>query len=112
MKRICNFILLLCLVQLAVAQNRITEIRENLLGNHPDKILVVSHRADWRNAPENSLQGIQNCIDMGVDMVEIDLKRTKDGHLVVMHDKTINRTMNGKRAGRRLYISGIESNAS
>ena len=60
MKRICNFILLLCLVQLAVAQNRITEIRENLLGNHPDKILVVSHRSDWRNAPENSLQGIQN----------------------------------------------------
>ncbi len=50
MKRICNFILLLCLVQLAVAQNRIAEIRENLLGNHPDKILVVSHRADWRNA--------------------------------------------------------------
>ena len=96
MKRICNFILLLCLVQLAVAQNRIAEIRENLLGNHPDKILVVSHRADWRNAPENSLQGIQNCIDMGVDMVEIDLKRTKDGHLVVMHDKTINRTMSGK----------------
>ena len=44
MKRICNFILLLCLVQLAVAQNRIAEIRENLLGNHPDKILVVSHR--------------------------------------------------------------------
>ena len=78
MKRICNFILLLCLVQLAVAQNRIAEIRENLLGNHPDKILVVSHRADWRNAPENSLQGIQNCIDMGVDMVEIDLKRTND----------------------------------
>ena len=67
MKRICNFILLLCLVQLAVAQNRIAEIRENLLGNHPDKILVVSHRADWRNAPENSLQGIQNCIDMVSD---------------------------------------------
>ena len=33
MKRIYNFILLLCLVQLAVAQNRIAEIRENLLGN-------------------------------------------------------------------------------
>ena len=96
MKRIYNFILLLCLVQLAVAQNRIAEIRENLLGNYSDRVLVVSHRADWRNAPENSLQGIQNCIDMGVDMVEIDLKKTKDGHLVVMHDKTINRTMTGK----------------
>lgn len=61
-----------------------------------NEILVVAHRADWRNAPENSLQGIQNCIDMGVDMVEIDLKKTKDGHLVVMHDRTINRTMTGK----------------
>ena len=96
MKRICNFILLLCLVQLAVAQNRIAEIRENLLGNHPDKILVVSHRADWRNAPENSIQAFQNCIDMGVDMVELDLKKTKDGVLVLMHDKKIDRTMNGK----------------
>lgn len=75
---------------------RIAEIRENLLGNYSDRVLVVSHRADWRNAPENSLQGIRNCIDMGVDMVEIDLKKTKDGHLVVMHDKTINRTMTGK----------------
>ena len=96
MKRIYNFILLVCLVQLAIAQNRIAEIRENLLGNYSDRVLVVSHRADWRNAPENSLQGIRNCIDMGVDMVEIDLKKTKDGHLVVMHDKTINRTMTGK----------------
>lgn len=59
-------------------------------------ILVVSHRGDWRNAPENSLQGIQNCIDMGVDMVEIDLKRTKDGHLILMHDKKIDRTTTGK----------------
>ena len=71
MKRIYNFILLVCLVQLAVAQNRIAEIRENLLGNYSDRVLVVSHRADWRNAPENSLQGIRNCIDMGVDMVAI-----------------------------------------
>lgn len=64
------------------------------IGN--DGVLVVSHRGDWRNAPENSLQAIQNCIEMGVDMVEIDLKRTKDGHLVLMHDKTIDRTTTGK----------------
>ena len=46
MKRIYNFILLVCLVQLAVAQNRIAEIRENLLGNYSDRVLVVSHRAN------------------------------------------------------------------
>ncbi len=61
-----------------------------------NKIFVVSHRGDWRNAPENSLQSIQNCIDLGVDMVEIDLKKTKDGHLILMHDKLIDRTTTGK----------------
>ena len=66
------------------------------LGAESKELLVVSHRADWRNAPENSLQAIQNCIEMGVDMVEIDLKKTKDGQLILMHDKTIDRTTTGK----------------
>lgn len=57
--------------------------------------MVVSHRGDWRNAPENSLQAFQNCIDMGVDMVELDLKKTKDGELILMHDGTLDRTTNG-----------------
>ncbi len=60
------------------------------------KVLVAAHRGDWRNAPENSLQGLLNCIAKGVDIVELDLKRTKDGQLIVMHDPTIDRTTNGK----------------
>ena len=65
------------------------DVKEEFKISPSKEILVVSHRADWRNAPENSLQAIQNCINMGVDMIEIDLKRTKDGHLILMHDKTI-----------------------
>ena len=42
------------------------------------------------------MQAIQNCIDMGVDVIEIDLKKTKDGHLILMHDKKIDRTTTGK----------------
>lgn len=80
----------------AMAQNRADSIRQKFLSNDASKILVVSHRGDWRNAPENSLQAMKNCINMGVDMVEIDLKMTKDGQLVLMHDTKINRTMNGK----------------
>ena len=60
------------------------------------KVLVVAHRGDWRNAPENSLQAFKNCIEMGVDMIEIDLKKTKDNQLILMHDNTIDRTTNGK----------------
>ena len=60
------------------------------------KTVVVSHRGDWRNAPENSIQAIQNCIDMGVNMVEIDIKKTKDNVLILMHDQTLDRTTSGK----------------
>lgn len=60
------------------------------------EVLVVSHRGDWRNFPENSLEAIRSCIDMGVDIVEIDIARTKDGHLILMHDKSVDRTTNAK----------------
>jgi len=61
-----------------------------------NKIMVTAHRGDWRNAPENSLRAFQYAADMGVDIVELDLKKTKDGAIVIMHDGTINRTTNGK----------------
>lgn len=58
-------------------------------------VLVVAHRGDWRNAPENSIQALKNCLAMGVDIMEIDLKMTRDSVLILMHDKTIDRTMTG-----------------
>ncbi len=58
-------------------------------------VVVVSHRGDWRNWPENSIPAIESVIDMGVDIMELDLKLTKDSVLVLCHDKTIDRTTNG-----------------
>lgn len=69
---------------------------QNLEDSKNNQIMVIAHRGDWRNAPENSLQAIKNCIEMKVDIVEIDIRETKDGHLVLMHDETLNRTTNGK----------------
>lgn len=60
------------------------------------QVLVASHRGDWRNYPENSLAAIKSVIRMGVDIMELDLKLTKDSVLVLCHDHTINRTTNGK----------------
>ncbi|GAB3985423.1 glycerophosphodiester phosphodiesterase family protein [Spirosoma daeguense] len=59
------------------------------------QVLVVAHRGDWRGAPENSVLAIENAIKMGVDIIEIDLKKTKDGVLILMHDTTIDRTTSG-----------------
>ena len=77
-------------------QLTIDDFIQNLEDSQNKEIMVVAHRGDWRHAPENSLQAIKNCIDMGVDMVEIDVRETKDGKLVLMHDVTIDRTTDGE----------------
>lgn len=58
--------------------------------------MVSAHRTGWHYAPENSLRGVQICIDMGVDILETDVHKTKDGHFIMMHDKTLERTTNGQ----------------
>ncbi|MBQ7892930.1 MAG: glycerophosphodiester phosphodiesterase family protein, partial [Alistipes sp.] len=60
------------------------------------EVLVASHRGDWRNYPENSIPAIESVIRMGVDIMELDLKLTKDSVLVLCHDHTIDRTTSGK----------------
>lgn len=59
-------------------------------------VVVACHRGDWRNYPENSLGAIESVIRMGADIVEIDLKLTKDSVLVLSHDRTCNRMTTGK----------------
>lgn len=90
------FELLLLFTCMSYGQGKFNKIQKAFFNKNDKSVLVVSHRADWRNAPENSLQAIKNCINMGVDMIEIDLKKTKDGQLILMHDKTIDRTTTGK----------------
>ena len=87
---------LVAVVMSAMSQERALQIREKLLDKNLNSVIVVSHRADWRNFPENSLEAIQSAIDMGVDAVELDLQRTKDGVLILMHDEWLDRTTTGK----------------
>lgn len=89
--------------------NKASKILEHLKNPTKNYVLAVSHRGNWRYAPENSLIAIQNCIDLGVDIVEIDVRLTIDGHLVLMHDKTINRTTNGKGKVSELTLEQIKS---
>ncbi len=91
----CIFCLLF--VNEIIAQNpdRVDEIRTTLLNPKNNSVLVVAHRGDWRYAPENSLAAIENVIKMGVDIVELDIHKTKDGHLILMHDNTLDRTTTG-----------------
>lgn len=59
------------------------------------RIMVCAHRANHIDAPENSLKSITDAIDNSIGMVELDIRQTRDGELVLMHDSTIDRTTNG-----------------
>lgn len=76
--------------------NRVEKILAEINDPNSDYVVVISHRGDWRNYPENSIPAIESVIRMGVDMMELDVKMTKDSVLVLMHDKTIDRMTNGK----------------
>ena len=80
----------LVIFQKATAQKALAALP---VAKHP--FIVVAHRGDHVDAPENTIAAYELGIQHGVDFVEIDLRTTKDSQLVIMHDATVNRMTNG-----------------
>ncbi len=59
-------------------------------------MIVTSHRGAGFLEPENTLRAIRRAIELGADQVEIDVQLTRDGHLILMHDETVDRTTKGQ----------------
>lgn len=76
--------------------SRAEKILQHLHNPQSEYVIVVCHRGDWRNYPENSIPAIESVIEMGADMVEIDIAMTKDSVLVLSHDRTIDRCTTGR----------------
>ena len=77
------------------------QIEKQKDGTPRDRIFLVGHRANSYAAvmagiPENSVPAIECAIEQGIDMVELDVRPTKDNVLVLMHNATINSTTTGK----------------
>ena len=68
----------------------------------------VAHRGASGNYPENTLIAFQKALEIGVDEIELDLYLTKDDHLVVMHDPTVDRTTDGTGAIAALTLTEIK----
>ncbi|HEY9257927.1 glycerophosphodiester phosphodiesterase family protein [Chitinophaga sp.] len=60
-----------------------------------NKFVIVAHRGNHVDMPENTVAAIEATIQAGADYAELDLRTTKDGQLVLMHDGTVNRMTNG-----------------
>lgn len=60
-----------------------------------DHVQICAHRGYWKDAPENSVKAVTLAIENQIDMIELDVRTSKDGEMVLMHDATIERTTNG-----------------
>ncbi|MES2461467.1 MAG: glycerophosphodiester phosphodiesterase family protein [Armatimonadota bacterium] len=73
------------------------------------KILVGAHRGAMCHAPENTLAAFEKAIEMGAYRIEFDVRRSRDGHLVVMHDATVDRTTNGQGRVADLTLEDLKA---
>jgi glycerophosphoryl diester phosphodiesterase len=93
----------------SIAKNNATNTAIATLSNRSkDNILVCAHRSFHTNAPENSLQSIKNAILAKIDIIEIDVRTTKDSVLVLMHDKDIDRITTGKGLVKNYTFSELQ----
>ena len=109
MKRFFLTVALLAVALSAMAEKHTDRLLRELRNPKSDYVFVIAHRADWRNFPENSLEAMESAIKMGVDIIELDIHRTADGELVVCHDKTVDRTTNGKGKISELTLDYIRT---
>lgn len=74
----------------------------------PD-LVVVAHRGSTFFAPENTLSAVRSAIALGVDLVEVDVRSTVDGVLVLMHDAEVDRTTDGSGAVSDLTLAELQA---
>lgn len=72
------------------------------------KMLKIAHRGARGYEPENTLQAFQKAIEMKADGIELDVHLSSDGHLIVIHDETIDRTTNGKGFVNNLSLQKLK----
>ncbi|MGQ9719476.1 MAG: glycerophosphodiester phosphodiesterase [Nitrososphaerales archaeon] len=71
-------------------------------------MMIVAHRGASAYEPENTLRAIEKAIELGANMVEVDVRPSKDGHIVVIHDDSVDRTTNGKGYVKNMTLKELK----
>jgi len=72
-------------------------------------MLRIGHRGARAYAPENTLSSFKKALEIGVDAVELDVRKTKDNQIVVIHDADVKRTTNGEGLVSELTLKEIKN---
>lgn len=88
----------------------LTSARESAIFTPKDgrPVLIVAHRGVSKFAPQNTIPATEKAIKMGLDFVEIDVRTTKDGRLVLMHNESVDGTTDGKGLIKDLTLEEIK----
>ena len=70
--------------------------------------LICAHRGDSQNAPENTISAFKRAIDGQSDMIEMDIRETKDGLIAVIHDSKVDRTTNGAGEVKKFTFAELQ----
>lgn len=82
-------------VALSLVFNPFSSLAEEPTTGQRKQVENVAHRGATGYAPENTIAAFDLAVDMKADTIEIDVQRSKDGELVVIHDTTVDRTTDG-----------------
>jgi glycerophosphoryl diester phosphodiesterase len=74
----------------------------------PLRVKNIAHRGGAGIAPENSLLAFHNSLRVGADVLELDVHTTSDGHIVVIHDSTVDKTTNGSGRVKDFTLSQLK----
>ena len=73
------------------------------------KILNIAHRGASAYRPENTMEAFIEAITLGADIIEMDVRKTFDGHLVLLHDETVDRTTDGTGSISELTLKQVKA---
>lgn len=100
-------LLVLALVRMALVQPRPDKgFFTQVDGERP---LVIAHQGGERVWPSNTMFAYQNAVDLGVDVLEMDVHQTADGVLVLIHDDTVDRTTDGSGAVSEMTLAEVQA---
>ncbi len=74
----------------------------------PRRYLAIAHRGASAYEPENTLRAFRRAIELGADMSELDVRLSKDGHLIVMHNAAVDSTTNGRGAIKEMTLAELK----
>ncbi|NIS60925.1 MAG: glycerophosphodiester phosphodiesterase [Proteobacteria bacterium] len=89
--------------------NNVTDKVSETLRERPKKTLNIAHRGASAYRPENTMEAFMEAITLGADSIEMDVRQTVDGHLVLIHDETVERTTDGTGAIAALTIKQVKT---